>query len=704
MKISEPLNKFTPEIIINDTCEVDPSYDWDHVVYLMHCSRAIDEIETHQLYPERVIQTQFSAKGHELTQILLAMQLGLPGDAATVYYRSRPFLLASGLSIEDAFAATLTREGGITDGRDVGVVFNLPNRNGLSVLPGQGGVGAQYTPAVGWAQALIYYRNYLKHDENKKSIAVALGGDASTATGGFWSALNIATTQHLPFLFFIEDNGYGISVPSDMQTPNGNIADNLRAFGNLKIADVDAARPDLAAKAIREMVSLVREGHGPGLIRLKVPRLCGHSIQDSQAAYKNPEKMAAENLEDPLQKLRTYLIPRCVTSEKWAQLALLARANVGNALERALARPLPNPAHVQKHLYCEEFSGNDDHHHGLTMLRRPAEAPEAPKRVNMVTGIRMTLEYELTVNPRMVVFGEDVGAKGGVHTATLGLQNKFGSYRVFDTSLSEEGIIGRAVGMAYAGLKPVAEIQFRKYAEPAMEQLHDCGTVRWRTANRFSAPIVVRIPVGYGKSADLWHAESKEATWIRAPGWRVVFPSNAEDAVGLLRTALRIKDPVIFCEHRTMLDASWARRNYPGNDHLIPFGKANRLTQGQTLTVIAWGAMVERCSQAVDAFGGDVDLLDLRTLAPWDKEAVFASVRKTGRCLIVHEDNLTCGFGAEISAVVSEHLFPVLLAPVMRLAFPDLPCPHNRELFQGLLPNQETILEKMLELKEYKYV
>lgn len=702
MGISEPLKKFTPEIVINDRL-VDPCYDWERVTYLMHCSRAIDEIETLRLYPDKAIQTQFSAKGHELTQILLAMRLKQPGDAATVYYRSRPFLLASGLSIEDAFAATLTRAGGVSDGRDVGVVFNFPNRAGLTILPGQGGVGAQYTPAVGWAQALLYYHNHLKHEEHKNSIAVALGGDASTASNGFWAALNIVTTLRLPYLFFIEDNGYGISVPSHMQTPNGNIAENLRGFSGLKIADADVTQPDLAAATIREMVSLVRERRAPGLIRLKVPRLCGHSIQDSQA-YKDSGQIETEQLNDPLNRLKSYLTPHYLSTTQWDHLAFLARTDVEDALERALARPLPDASRVQKHLYFEAPVTNDAHHFEHPMLLRQIERTDTPKRVNMVTGIRMTLEHELNLNPRLIIFGEDVGAKGGIHTATLGLQKKYGPDRVFDTSLSEEGIIGRAVGLAYAGLKPVAEIQFRKYAEPAMEQLHDCGTVRWRTANRFSAPIVVRIPVGFGKSADLWHAESKEATWIRAMGWRVVFPSNAEDAVGLLRTVLRSKDPVIFCEHRGMLDAPWARRNYPGDDYVIPFGKARLLSQGRAMTIITWGAMVERCEQAIVAFGGDVDLLDLRTLAPWDKESVFESVQKTGHCLIVHEDNLTGGFGAEISASVSEHLFRALQAPVARLAFPDLPCPHDKGLFHNLLPNKETILEKMIGLKEYQNV
>ena len=273
-----------------------------------------------------------------------------------------------------------------------------------------------------------------------------------------------------------------------------------------------------------------------------------------------------------------------------------------------------------------------------------------------------------------------MGRKGGVHAATLGLQQKFGEARVFDTSLSEEGIIGRAVGLAAAGLMPVAELQFRKYAEPAAEQLHDCGTIRWRTANRYAAPMVVRMPGGYFKCGDPWHSQSNEVQFAHAIGWRLAMPSNAEDAVGLLRTALRGNDPTIFFEHRAMLDAPSARRPYPGDEFIVPFGVARRLRSGRELTIVTWGAMVERCEQAAAASAVDVDLLDLRTLAPWDREAVLVSVAATHRCLIVHEDNVTAGFGAEIAAVLAHQAFAALDAPVERLTMPDIPVPHNPAL------------------------
>jgi 2-oxoisovalerate dehydrogenase E1 component len=308
------------------------------------------------------------------------------------------------------------------------------------------------------------------------------------------------------------------------------------------------------------------------------------------------------------------------------------------------------------------------------------------------------LEHELEVNPRVVVFGEDVGRKGGVHAATLGLQEKFGVARVFDTSLSEEGIIGRAVGMAAAGLMPVPEIQFRKYADPAAEQLNDCGSMRWRTANRFAAPMVVRIPGGFFKCGDPWHSQSNEVQWIHGLGWRVAMPSNAEDAVGLLREALRGNDPTIFFEHRSLLDGSWARRAYPGDDFLVKFGKATLLQRGDAVTVVTWGAMVERCELAIQRTKICADLLDLRTLSPWDREATLESVRKTRRCLIVHEDTITAGFGAEIAAVLAKEAFFDLDAPIERLAMPDVPSPHSPVLLEAVLPNVDRIAAALADL------
>jgi 2-oxoisovalerate dehydrogenase E1 component len=326
-------------------------------------------------------------------------------------------------------------------------------------------------------------------------------------------------------------------------------------------------------------------------------------------------------------------------------------------------------------------------------------SPQGP-RINLLTAVRRTLERELATNPRMLIFGQDVGRKGGVHAATLGLQELFGTSRVFDTSLSEEGIIGRAVGMAAAGLLPVPEIQFRKYADSAAEQLNDCGTMRWRTANRFAAPMVVRIPGGFFKCGDPWHSQSNEAQWLHGVGWRLAMPSNAEDAVGLLRSALRGNDPTIFFEHRALLDGSWARRPYPGDEFVVPFGKASILRLGIAITVITWGAMVERCERAIDAAEVSADLLDLRTLSPWDRDAVLASVRKTRRCLIVHEDSVTAGFGAEIAAVLAKEAFFDLDAPIERLAMPDIPSPHSPVLLEAVLPNSEGISQTIKRLAE----
>src|SRR4029079_13571877 len=317
-----------------------------------------------------------------------------------------------------------------------------------------------------------------------------------------------------------------------------------------------------------------------------------------------------------------------------------------------------------------------------------------PARINLLTAIRRTLEHELASNPRMLLFGEDVGPKGGVHAATMGLQAAFGEQRVFDTSLSEEGIIGRAVGLALCGLLSVPEIQFRKYADPATEQLNNCGTMRWRTHNRFAAPIVVRMPGGYApKCGDPWHSVCGEVLWVHATGWQVCIPSNAEDAVGLLRAALRSNNPTIFFEHRALLDGASARRPYPGDDFVLPLGKARVVLDGNRLTVVTWGAMVERCERAAREVEQAIEVLDLRTVAPWDRAAVLASVRKTRRCLIVHEDTLTAGFGAEVAATLARDAFFDLDAPIERVTMPDVPSPHSPLLLDAVVPSVARIVQ-----------
>lgn len=671
--------------------------DWPRVAYLVLLSRALDKMEETRLVPEKKVLYQFSARGHDMAQVLLGTRLDDPADATCGYYRSRPLLLALGVDVADALGSAMGRAGGYSDGRDIGVVFNYPNPNGASALPMCGGVGAQYTPTAGWAQAIEYHRTVLKDPAYDKAIAVVLGGDGSVASNGFWAALTIATTQQLPMLFYIEDNGFGISVPSVFQTPGGNIAENLESWRGLTILSGDGTDPAEAARLVDRAVAHVRGERAPVLLRLTVPRLQGHSFQDTQA-YKPDAFVASEWRRDPLPKLRSYLVPAVLTQSQWTDIEARAERDADAARERAEARGIADPESVMSHVFFEgvlQEKGGQWTHGYVAPATTDVPRPEG-QRINMVTAIRRTLEHELEVNPRVVLFGEDIGPKGGVHAVTLGLQEKFGFQRVFDTSLSEEGIVGRAVGMALAGLLPVPEIQFRKYAEPATEQINDCGTMRWRTNNRFAAPMVLRVPGGFFKCGDPWHSQTNEVAFVHSPGWKVAVPSNAEDAVGLLRTALRGNDPVLFFEHRAMLDSAWARRAYPGDHYALPFGRAKTTVSGDDITIVTWGAMVPRCEAA--AQGRSADVIDLRTLMPWDKEAVLASIRRTRRCLIVHEDLKTAGFGAEIAAVVAEEAFMDLDAPVARLTMPDIPSPHNPVLLDSAVPSVERIRAKIDEL------
>jgi 2-oxoisovalerate dehydrogenase E1 component len=675
--------------------------DWRQVSYLLHVSRALDELEESILVPEKKVLYQFSARGHDLAQILLGLNLNDQHDGACGYYRSRPLLLALGVGLDDALGSSMARAGGYSDGRDIGVVFNYPNPGGPTALPMCGGVGAQYTPTAGWALGIEYRSKVLKEPGFEKSIGVVLGGDASVATNGFWSALTIATTLQLPMLFYIEDNGYGISVPSTLQTPGGDIAKNLASFHGLHILSGDGCDPVEASELIATAVDYVRSRKGACLLRLKVPRLQGHSFQDTQT-YKSSDVINLERARDPLPRLKSYLVPAVLSEREWKDIASDAGEAVAKARVAAEARPVSDVSLVTRHVFSEEGELQQRGGQWAEGYMPPATSEEPRpegQRLNMVAAIRRTLEHELTVNPKVVIFGEDVGPKGGVHAVTLGLQEKFGEARVSDTSLSEEGIIGRAVGMALAGLVPVAEIQFRKYADPAMEQINDCGTMRWRTNNRFAAPMVVRIPGGFFKCGDPWHSQTNEVQFIHSPGWKVAYPSNAEDAVGLLRSALRGNDPVIFFEHRAMLDAASARRPYPGDDFALPFGKARMVASGEDITIVTWGAMLERCEKAAE--GRSADIIDLRTLMPWDRDAVLASVRKTHRCLIVHEDLITAGFGAEIAAVVAAEAFMDIDAPITRLTMPDIPSPHHPLLMEYVLPSVERIRAKIDELTSY---
>ena len=667
-------------------------------------SRFIDTIEETELVPAGKVTYQFSAKGHELAQAILGQALRQGNDCATVYYRSRPLVLAAGMTYEEAFAGPLALSGSRSGGRDIVVVHHLPNTRGVTVLPASGDVGAQYTPCVGWAQAITYRTRVMQDESWAGAVAVALGGDGSTATSGFWAALNIATTVRLPMVFFIEDNHFGISVPSTFQTPGGNIAENLGAFRNLRIVDVDGTSPEEADRLITKTVEHVRSSQGPALIRVRVPRICGHSGADNQS-YKTQEQKAEELARDPIGKLKEFFARKKYMDDgAWSTFTHEIEQEVRAACEAALAQTQPLPeASLTKAFY----DGTMPRHGGL--MADGVEPPissgdkvEDGPRVNLIEAVKRTLDNELSRNNRVVVFGEDVGVKGGVHGATVDLQIKHGVDRVFDTSLSEEGIIGRAVGMAMAGLVPVPEIQFRKYLDPATEQINDAGTIRWRTNGDFAAPMVVRIPVGFSKrTGDPWHSVSGEAIFAHTIGWRVAMPSNAQDAVGLLRTAMRGNDPTFFLEHRAIQDTASGRGVYPGDDYLIPFGVANILRAGTRATIVAWGEMVHRAKSAVELMGADIEIIDLRTIIPWDTETVISSVKRTSRCMVLHEDTITCGFGAEIAATITQRCFQYLDAPVVRIAPPDIPIPYNKGMMDAVIPTIERVASELEILLAY---
>ena len=599
--------------------------DWRRVTSLLQVSRALDELELQRLVPQGMVDHLFPAGGHDLAQILLGTLLTHSHDGVGAYYRSRPLMLALGVSPEQALTASLNRRGGYSDGRDGGPACNFESPDRATVMPMVGDVGGQYTPAAGWAEAIHYRRTALGERSYDGAIAVVCGGDGSVATNGFWAALNTACALGLPLFFYIEDNGLSMSVPSELQCPGGNIAANLSSFANLSLADGDGTDPEPASRLLADAVNHVRGGIGPALLRLSVPRLAGHAAHDS------PDGIGAGTPRDPLTRLRRYLVPTPLSEQDWADLEQGARSEVAAALERALTQPDPDPSTVQRYVFSERAQAEP----AQPRTEGLADPGERGRRT-LRAAIRDTLRSELANDPRVRVFGQDVGARGGIYGATTGLQQQFGSDRVFDTNLSEEGIVGRAIGMALAGLRPVAEIQFRKYADAATLQLCNGGTIRWRTANRCAAPVVVRMPVGSARVNDPWHSVSAEAEWVHRIGWRVAFPSNAEDAVGLLRTAMRGDDPTLFFEHRALLLAGSASGDYPGDDYMLPFGRARTVRSGSDLTVVTWGAMVERCVQAAGAAEGSVEILDLRTLQPWDRSGVLESVSRTHRCLIVH--------------------------------------------------------------------
>jgi 2-oxoisovalerate dehydrogenase E1 component len=664
---------------------------------IMYQSRKIDDKEI-QLKNQSQIFFQISGAGHEA--ILTAAGLCLrPGyDWFFPYYRDRALCLALGVTPYEMF---LQAVGAAADPASGG--RQMPSHWGhrrLNIVSQSSPTASQCLHAVGCAEAGLLYGKLPGIDDREAhfkadEVAYVSLGDGSTSEGEFWESLNTACGSRLPVVYLVEDNGWAISVPVEVQTPGGSISDLLRSFPNLLIVKADGTDFADSHRAMREAVAHARERRGPALVHASVVRPYSHSLSDDERLYKTAR----------------LLVQHGIAAEK-ALDAMHAEVEgeINEAARQALAAP--KPARDTAALWV--FSPDID----------PASsafetAPKLDGRPDtMVAAINRTLKDELARDARVVVFGEDVAdcsreasldevqGKGGVFKVTHGLQRQFGGDRVFNSPLAEANIIGRAVGMAVRGIRPVVEIQFFDYIWPAMQQLRDeMAMMRYRSGNHWSCPMVVRVPIGgYLRGGAPYHSQSGVSIFAHSPGIRLVFPSNARDAAGLLRTAIRCDDPVMFLEHKHLYRQTYNKGEYPGPDYLVPFGRAAVRREGSDVVVFTWGALVQRsllAAQQAERDGVSVAVVDLRTLVPCDWHTIGEWVTRTSRVIIAHEDQLTCGFGAEIAARIAQDHFHHLDAPVRRVASLDTPVAYCPDLEEAILPNASNILEAIRETARY---
>ena len=536
-------------------------------------------------------------------------------------------------------------------------------------------------------------------------------GDGATSEGEFWESLNVACLRKLPVVFLVEDNGYAISVPVEAQTSGGSISNLVASFPHLKIVRCDGTDVLASHRAMLDAASWCRERRGPALVHATVTRPYSHSHSDDERAYKTAAERESEAARDPITKFAAFLLEQHILSDgDLADIAYGVDFEITEAAESALKAPKPSPETAGLFVYSPTVDPTSP------AFDTPAE-PDG-KADTMVAAINRTLKDEMAANPRIVVFGEDVAdvtrenhldecvGKGGVFKVTLGLQRAFGSDRVFNSTLAEAAIVGRACGMGTRGLKPVVEIQFFDYIWPAMMQLRDeVSMLRYRSNNAFSCPMVIRVAIGgYLRGGSVYHSQSGESIFAHCPGLRVVYPSNAQDAAGLLRTAIRSDDPVLFLEHKHLYRQTYNKGEYPGADYMVPFGKSAVRRDGTDVVIITWGALVQRsllAAQQAEKEGVSVMVVDLRTIMPFDWAGIAAAVRHTNRVVIAHEDQLTCGFGAEIAARIASDLFEHLDAPVRRVAAMDTPVAYHPDLEDVILPGSSHVLAAILDTARY---
>ncbi|MGA2326176.1 MAG: thiamine pyrophosphate-dependent enzyme [Bryobacteraceae bacterium] len=664
---------------------------------VMHLARRLDDREILLKRQSRIF-FQISGAGHEAIQAAAGMALRAGHDWFYPYYRDRALCLMLGLSAEQMLLAAVGAADEIgSGGRQMPSHWSAPQ---LHIVSASSPTGTQYLQAVGCADA--GRRLCPESDE----VTLVTSGEGATSEGEFWEALNVACLEGLPVLFLVEDNGYAISVPVEKQTAGGNIAALVSAFPNLLVEEVDGTDFVASLQAMREAAAWCRARNGPALVRAEVIRPYSHSLSDDERLYRAEAERAAEAARDPILKFPEQLVAEGVL-DRYALQTIVHEIDleIQQATEAALHALPPARGSALLRLYSETVDP------ASAAFSSPPRLEGEPR--TMVDEINLTLAEEMRRDPRIVVFGEDVAdcsrertlaqvkGKGGVFKATAGLQREFGADRCFNAPLAEAAIVGRAIGMATRGMKPVAEIQFFDYIWPAMMQIrNELATLRWRSNGGYSCPVVVRVAIGgYLTGGAIYHSQCGEVEFTHIPGLRVVMPSNALDACGLLRTALRSDDPVLFLEHKRLYREPYNRSPHPGPEFMIPFGKASLVKTGRNLTIVTYGALVQKSLQAASQIewkspGSTVEVIDLRSLAPYDWEAISASVRKTSRVLIAHEDCLAWGYGAELAARIASELFDRLDAPVARVAALDTWIGYNPQLENEILPQVEDIVRE----------
>ena len=679
----------------------------------MLLSRRIDDKEI-QLKNQSLIFFQISGAGHEAVLTAAGMHLRAGYDWFYPYYRDRALCLQLGMTpLEMLLAGVGAKDDPNSGGRQ------MPSHWGHKALniPSQGSAtGTQCLQAVGAGEAGMLYERLTAIDGREDrfhadEVTYVSIGEGATSEGEFWEALNTACTRNVPVLFVIEDNGYAISVPVEVQTAGGDVSKLVESFPNLQVFRCDGTDFVDSYRTLGEAVARVRRERKPAFVHAKVIRPYSHSLSDDERLYKTPDERKAEALRDPLTKMRAFLQAEgLATDADFEDVAASVEREIAEATDAALkaAKPAVDTAGA--------FVFSPDVDPTSAQFETPARAEGKPD--TMVAAINRTLKDEMATNPRLVVFGEDVAdaskaaalahvpGKGGVFKVTHGLQKAHGADRVFNSPLAEANIVGRAVGMATRGLKPVVEIQFFDYIWPAMMQLKDeMSMLRYRSGNNWSCPMVVRVPIGgYLRGGAPYHSQSGVSIFAHCPGIRIVFPSNAVDAAGLLRTAIRCDDPVLYLEHKHLYRQTYNKGAYPGAEFMIPFGKGSLRRDGTDMVVLTWGALVQRsllAAQQAEKDGISVAVFDLRTIMPYDWDGISALVRKTNRVIIAHEDTLTCGFGAEIAARIADELFEHLDAPVKRVAAMDCPVAYCPELEEVILPQSADVLAAIKSLAAY---